>query len=213
MDARHLLHGGGSLLRLLALLIDAAMNLIGCRAHGCSVAGERACSVSDGADDTAKAALHLLHGCSQSAYLILAVEMVEFFTGKVSSGDGIRALGDEIDGFRDAASKHDRDNSANKCAENRRNPERVERRRVGMLQLRYFVVSLGHLRLTEVACHGKERLFERKDLILESIVGLCCALRCLGFVELLDLVFKRFQVGESCVEIVDAGGIIAKAVA
>ncbi len=47
----HLLHGGGGLLGLLALLVDAAVDLVAGGAHGGGAAGERACGVDDGADD------------------------------------------------------------------------------------------------------------------------------------------------------------------
>ncbi len=113
---RHLLHGRGCLLGLLTLLVDAAVDLVGGRAHGGGATGERACGIDHGADDGAEAALHLLHGRSQGAYLVLAVEMVELFAGKVSFGDGVGAFCDEVNRFRNAPGKHDRDKSTDECA-------------------------------------------------------------------------------------------------
>ncbi len=58
-------------------------------------------------------------------------------------------------------------------------------------------IGLGHLRFAEVAGHGEERFFERKNLVLEGVVGLRGALRGLGLVECLDLFFERLQGGEA----------------
>ena len=112
----HLLHGGGCLLGLLALLVHAAVDLIAGGAHGGGAAGERAGGLDDGADDAGEIVLHLLHGRGERADLIVAVE-VERAAGQVASGDGVGAVGHEADGVGDAAGEEDRDRASaeNSC--------------------------------------------------------------------------------------------------
>ena len=93
----HLLHGGGGLLGLLALLVDAAVDLVAGGAHGGGAAGERAGGVDDGADDGAEVGLHLLHGVGEVP-IWSWLWRSSGFAGEVAGGDGVGALGDEIDG-------------------------------------------------------------------------------------------------------------------
>ena len=69
----HLLHGGGGLLGLLALLIHATVDLVAGGAHGRSTAGERARGLDDGADDAGEVVLHLLHRDGEGPDLVLTV--------------------------------------------------------------------------------------------------------------------------------------------
>ena len=137
----HLLHGGCGLLGLLALLVDAAMDLVAGGAHGGGAAGERAGGVGDRADDAAQAALHLLHGDGEGADLVVAVQ-VERLAGQVARGDRVGAFGDHGDGAGDAPGEQERDEAADDGAEDGREPKRVERGAVGAAQVDELSVGL-----------------------------------------------------------------------
>ena len=189
------MHGGGGLLGLLALLVDAAVDLVAGGAHGGGVSGERAGGVDESADDGGEAGLHLLHGQGEAAYLVGAVD-VEGQAGEVAGGDGVGTLGDEMDGMRDAAGEKEGDEAADDGAEKSGYPECVERGAVRGAEMIHLIIGEVGLRFGEGAGSGDEGFLEGKDLILECVVGLCGSAGGLRFVELLDLVFHRLEIDE-----------------
>ena len=90
--------------------------------------------------------------------------------------------------------------ASDESAENGRDPEREQRGAVGAPELSSSSLVCVICDWPRSVTFGEERLLERKNLVLERVVGLRGALRGLRLVECLDLLFERLQRGESVFE-------------
>ena len=103
-----------------------------------------------------------------------------------------------MDGVRDAAGEKEGDEAADDGAEKSGYPEGVERGAVRGAEMIHLIVGEVGLRFCEGAGGGPDEGFlERKDLILQGVVGLVrFRWRSSRLVELLDLVFHCFEIDE-----------------
>src|SRR5208283_72339 len=167
----HLLHGGGSLLGLLGLLVDAVVDLVGGGAHGEGSCSEGIGVVGDRADDAAEAALHLLHGAGERADLVGGVD-VEFCAGKITGGDGVGAVGDQVDAARDAPGENKREEAAGERSEDGGGPQSEEDGEVELLQRGHFSVALPLLGQDEGPHGGEQGGIPGKNLSAQEFTGL-----------------------------------------
>ena len=112
-----------------------------------------------------------MHGTGERADLVGGVD-IEFVAGKITRGDGVGAVGYEVDAASDAPGEEKREDASDERAENGGGPQGDEDGAIGLLQSVHIGIALLLLGLDEDSHGGEQGGVQGKNLRLQENASL-----------------------------------------